>query len=151
MEFLETVLAYTGLLGLFVVIGAPIIIFSATPRMPFWYKSGRIIFLWLCAITISGITLYATLTDPEIIGRWGIKEHAYRHYILLSIWIVFLINVVIGWLEFFWRCIYRQWIWPPLKNLQYGLISNLCILGSAIFTIPLALLLVVVSIIKTIY
>lgn len=151
MEFLETVLSYIGLFKLLAVIGSPIIIFSATPRMPFWYKSGRIIFLWLCAIAISGITLYATLSDPEEIGRWGIKRQAYEHYILLSIWFIFLINVYIGWFEFLWRCVYRQWAWPPLKNLQYGLVSNLCILGSAALTIPLVLLLMVVGTVKIIY
>lgn len=151
MGFFETIFAYIGFFNLLVLIGSPIIIFSATPRMPFWYKSGRIVFLWACATGMMGFTLYETLTDPELIGRWGMREQAYQHYILLSVWGVFLINIVIGWLEFLWRCVYRQWAWPPLKNLRYGIISNLCIFGSAVFTIPLALLLIVVSIVKIIY
>ena len=65
MEFLETILAYTGLLGLFAVIGAPIIIFSATPSMPFWYKSGRIIFLWVMILILIGFLTYIELTSEE--------------------------------------------------------------------------------------
>ncbi len=151
MEFLEPILAYAGLLALIAIIASPIIIFSATPRMPLWYRSGRILFLWFCAIAISGIGLYETLSDPEEIKHWGIKEDAYQHYILLHLWFIFLMNIYIGWFEFFWRCVYRQWAWPLLKNLKYGLISNMCILSSAVFTIPLALFLVVVGIVKIIY
>lgn len=140
-----------GLVALTAIIGSPVIIFSATPRMPLWYKSGRIVFLWLCAVMISAIFLYTTLNDPKNIEHWGIKEQAYSHYTFLAIWYVFLTNVYIGFFEFLWRCIYRQWSWPPLKNLQYGLVSNLCVVGSALLIIPVIYILIVVSIIKIVY
>lgn len=148
MEFLEPVFAYIGLFSLLVVIGAPIIIFSATPRMPFWYKSGRILFLWFIIAALITLLSYIELTSEKEIPCCLSEHYIHMKNILIIFWMGFLINVYIGWWEFLWRCIYRQWAWPLLRNLQYGLVSNLCILGSALLTIPVAFILIVVGIIK---
>ena len=124
IQFLESLLIPWLLL-----LPVPLIIFSATPRMPFWYKSGRIIFLWLITLILI-IYAYGPLPnyDPDWHGGPYI-DYLLKHIVLLTI-LFAIVNMYMGWWEFLWRCIYRQWAWPPLKNLQYGLVSNLCILGS---------------------
>lgn len=147
MEFLNAILIY---LGLWIwLLPIPVIIFSATPRMPFWYKSGRILFLWFIIVALIILFSYVELTSEKEIPCCLSEQYVHTKNILMFLWMGFLINAVIGWFEFIWRCVYRQWIWPPLKNIkEYGLVSNLCILGSALLTVPVICILIVVGIIK---
>ena len=146
MEFFETILIYVR--SWIWLLPIPIIIFSATPRMPFWYKSGRIVFLWFIIAAFITLFSYIELTSEKEIPCCLSEQYVHTKNILILFWMGFLINVYIGWWEFLWRCVYRQWAWPPLKNLQYGLVSNLCILGSAVLTIPIIYILIVVGIIQ---
>jgi hypothetical protein len=116
--------------------------------MPFWYKSGRIVFLWFIIAAFITLFSYIELTSEKEIPCCLSEQYVHTKNILILFWMGFLINVYIGWWEFLWRCVYRQWAWPPLKNLQYGLVSNLCILGSAVLTIPIIYILIVVGIIQ---
>ncbi len=149
MEFLESILHYIG--PLIWLAPVPIIIFSATPRMPFWYKAGRILFMWAVILIVIGFFTYVELTSKEEIPCCLSEQYVHMKNILMFFWMGFLINVYIGWFEFLWRCVYRQWAWPPLKNLQYGFVSNLCIFGSALLTVPVIYILIVVGLIKVIY
>jgi hypothetical protein len=146
MEFLEPLSNYIG--PWFWFLPVPLIIFSATPRMPFWYKSGRILFMWFIIAALIAFFIYIELTSEKEILCCLSEQYVHARKILILFWMGFLINVYIGWWEFLWRCVYRQWTWPPLKNLQYGLVSNLCILGSAVLTIPIIYILIVVAIIQ---
>ena len=125
------------------LIPIPIVIFSAIPRMPFWYKSGRIIFLWLL-ILVSILLTYGILPDYDPDRHGSPYKHYFLKHNFINAALFAILNTYMGWWEFLWRCIYRQWAWPPLKNLQYGLASNLCILGSVALKLFIAVMLILV-------
>jgi hypothetical protein len=140
MDFLDTLYKITSnllygitqnimLMPFVWLIPIPIVIFSAIPRMSLWYKSGRIVLLWVL-ILISIFFTYGIFPDYD--PDWHGESYSYYFlkYNFINAALFATLNVYMGWWEFLWRCIYRQWAWPPLKNLQYGLVSNLCILGS---------------------
>jgi hypothetical protein len=96
-----------------------------------------------------GEIVYSILSSEETYICCVSKEYIYMENIALFFIWSFMVNVYIGWWEFLWRCIYRQWTWPPLRNIkEYGLVSNLCILGSAVFTIPFGMLMIAVQLHK---
>lgn len=149
MDFLNTIAIHIK--PYIVLIPIPVVIFSATPHMPSWYKSGRILFMWAGILVLIGLFIYIELVSENEIPCCLTREHVHTKNILMFFWMGFLINVYIGWWEFLWRCLYKQWAWPPLKNLQYGLVSNLCILASAAFTVPVGLLITAISIHKAFF
>jgi hypothetical protein len=142
MEFLKEITHYGGF-PVWVLFFVPALIFTATPKMPFCYKEGRIIVAWLMGL-IGIIYIYGVL--PEYDPNW--HRGSYRYYFLkhnfINLALFAMLNMYMGWWEFLWRCIYRQWTWPPMMNLQYGLFSNLCVLGSAAFMLCTAILLILV-------
>ena len=132
-------------LFLFIV---PIIIFSVTPQTIQWIKSWRIIIMWCAIMVLVAFMIYTELTSEQEIPCCLSEQYVHIRKIFISLWMAVLMNVYIGWWEFLWRCVYRQWTWPLLKNLQYGWVSNLCIIGSAIITLPLGSIILVVELMK---
>jgi hypothetical protein len=127
------------------LVPVPFVIFLVTPRVSPRLKSGRILFLWLLTAIFLGSISYQRFLSQEPYECCTSKLYYYGEDIVLFLWGCFLSNVYIGWWEFLWRCVYRQWSWPPLKNLQYGVVSNLSILGSAVFTLGLPGLILLLS------
>jgi len=123
MSFINQISPYAWLLLV------PVIIFSATPRMPRWYKSGRIVFMWMAALAGISFT-YGILPDYDPDWHGSPYKHYFLKHNFMNVSLFALFNMYMGWWEFLWRSIYRQWAWPPLKIFQYGIVSNLCILGA---------------------
>lgn len=111
------------------LIPIPFVIFIATPRTKLRYKSGRIVFLWLLVL-VSILLTYGIFPDYDSDKDGGAYGYYFLKHNFVNAALFAIFNMYIGWWEFLWRCIYRQWAWPPLGNRQYGLTSNLCILGS---------------------
>lgn len=86
--------------------------------------------MWSILLSLFVFFLYVELTSDREIPCCLSKEYVMMKHIggLLSLTV--MVNAYIGFWELIWRCIYRQWTWPPLQNIKrYGLVSNLCVLG----------------------
>lgn len=142
MEIFKEIFAHWFYIWLVLV---PLIIFSVRPSTKTWIKSGRIIFL-ISMFYLAGWIKYHFFIDFFSYEPKRCCESSIYYFVLDiagALWIISWLNMYVGWWEFLWRCIYRQWAWPPLKNIQYGIVSNLCILGSLFLTVPATLLLIV--------
>lgn len=114
------------------LIGVPIIIFSVKGDALIWLKSVRLLFL---------IILLPMLTAPLDYARTQTLEDYNGHdygcwmYDLYFVLLAAGISVVyVGWWEYGWRRFHKQIFWDIKKNLQYGIVSNLIVLLSAIIT-----------------
>ena len=109
----------------------PIAIFLTKPTSPKWLLRLKI----LGPITLFTLTIsYTSMSTCFEHNGWSCLSYMTFVFIGMLQYITY-----IGWFEYFWRRIHKQIKWPLRNNLQYGVISNIVILISAVIT-PLAFL-----------
>ncbi len=119
------------------VIAVPLLIFMIKPDAPSWKKSCRTIFLIfllpLLIAPLSYIRAQMGLPHGRDYGCWVYNLYFFLLFSGISV-------VYVGWWEFAWRFINKQFSWDIQDDLKYGLISNIVIFLSGFITFTFLLI-----------
>ncbi|NBX67053.1 MAG: hypothetical protein EBQ96_08670 [Proteobacteria bacterium] len=114
----------------------PIVIFSVKPDTKTIIKSGRLLFLAALGGALSAYIKHLRVIENP---RLAVSGTCWIDTSLDVLNMVLIAVLYIGLWEFVWRCVYRQWERPILKNLKYEITSNVFVAIFALFAVTLAL------------
>jgi hypothetical protein len=111
----------------------PFAVFCVGPKASMWVKSIRLV---IPAIVL--ILMLSFIASPD--ECWGdVKSLECRStYVLAMLITVFASIAYIGWFEFLWRIIYKQFSRNVIQNFRYGIVSAIVIVIS-MFCTPILL------------
>ena len=116
------------ILLLFCALFPPTLIFAVKPKASMRIKSAR---LWLPLLVLF-IILCMRIFIIEFKGQANIGWEISLFFVFIAL---LKFTAYIGWFEFLWRLIYKQFSWPLKYNLKYGWVSNTVLIVSLLMTI----------------
>jgi hypothetical protein len=109
----------------------PIIVFSVRPHAKLNIRSGRLIFAAFLMPVFNVVSVYAeSLQYPHR----DVFPACFVFSVFSFAYTFFLSIIYVGWWEFIWRCVYRQWSMSIKTNLLYNFTSTMFVFLS--FVLP---------------
>jgi hypothetical protein len=132
--FLIFIQNYLHIIWLVIV---PMIVFSVRPRVKLKVRSGRLIF---AAFLISAFSFFSLYAESLRYPYMDVFPTCLVPFTFSFAYTFFLSIIYVGWWEFIWRCVYKQWPMSIKKNLLENFTSTMFVFLS--FVIPFIFLVI---------